>query len=275
MKPFTFMTVVLALILGYSFAASRTRHVVDPIGARPLLVALVDDDDENEDGDGREAVEGLPVRIVPGTHVTEAEIKPPVKAPWRESSRYQPGERRQRSKHREGVVESDRVYRSVIEEKAPPSTVRSISGRLSATSERARADARLQLDREVTVWLTPEVPTGWKPPAHLITGMVLKTDVQPIVKDYGKVYTLHEATLEADFAPHHRGAILAAYHREVVAHRLLILGAGLGFVLACLASLAGYIRADEATKGYYTRWLRVVATASIGGTGMLIYHFLT
>ena len=51
--------------------------------------------------------------------------------------------------------------------------------------------------------------------------------------------------------------------REVVARRLVTLGGSLGFVLVCLASLAGYIRADEATKGYYTHWLRAIAAAGV------------
>ena len=46
-----------------------------------------------------------------------------------------------------------------------------------------RDDARLQLEHEVTEWLTPEVPPQWKPPGHLITRMIRKTDVHPIVRD--------------------------------------------------------------------------------------------
>ena len=45
----------------------------------------------------------------------------------------------------------------------------------------------------------------------------------------------------------------------------------LAFVLTCLAAVAGYIRADEATWGYYTNTLRVVAVGAVGATGALIY----
>ena len=72
-----------------------------------------------------------------------------------------------------------------------------------------------------------------------------------------------------------RGAIIAAHQREVDARRLATLGGSLGFVLACLASLAGYIRADEATKGYYTHWLRAIAAAGAGASGVVIYQLLT
>ena len=147
-----------------------------------------------------------------------------------------------------------------------------MTGQLSATEERAVVDARHQLEREVTAWITPEVATSWKPPAVLITRMIRKTEVAPIVKEYGTVY---EASLEADFAAQNRAAILASYQREVVGHRLARLGGSLGFVLACLAAVAGYIRADEATRGYYTRWLRALAAAAVGASGVIIYQILT
>jgi hypothetical protein len=265
MKPFTFMTVVLGLILGFLFASSRPRVVPNPLQppGQPIVVQVgyapesrdIDNDDADaDDEDRREAAEGLPVPIVPGTRVTEAEILPPKRVEARRPTRR-------------------RFDTRVIP--IPPgkdvSTVRTIAGRLSATVDRARNDARLQLEREVTEWLAPEVPTRWKPPAHLISQMIRKTEDHPIVKDYGTVY---ETTLNADFSPEFRGEILAAFHREVVARRLAILGGSLGFILACLAALAGYIRADEATRGYYTHWLRVAAAAGVGASGVLIYQIL-
>jgi hypothetical protein len=206
--------------------------------------------DFGADEDVREEAEGLPVPIIPGTRVTEARIVVPEAA----------GAGPQNSPAR-------RVRLS-----GSLSEVRFISGRLSATVERARDDARLQLEHEVTEWLTPEVPTQWKPPAHLVTRMIRKTDVHPIVRTWGTVY---EATLETDFSSNARGAIVAAHEREVVARRLVTLGGSLGFVLVCLAALAGYIRADEATKGYYTHWLRAVAAAGVGASGVVIYQLLT
>jgi hypothetical protein len=41
-------------------------------------------------------------------------------------------------------------------------------------------------------------------------------------------------------------------------------------LVAALAALAGYMRLDEATKGYYTRWLRLAALGFVAvvGTGL-------
>ncbi len=43
-------------------------------------------------------------------------------------------------------------------------------------------------------------------------------------------------------------------------------------MLACLAAVSGYIRADEATKGYYTNWLRLASATGVGAAGVLIYQ---
>ena len=56
---------------------------------------------------------------------------------------------------------------------------------------------------------------------------------------------------------------------------VLLLGGGLGFALTCLAAVAGFIRADEATKGYYTNRLRLLAAAGVGAAGVAIYQALT
>jgi len=260
MKPFTFMTVVLGLVLGFLFAAGRQSVVSGP--AEPVHVQAyhvhdsAEDAPDPDDEDDREEAEGLPVPIVPGTRVTEAEALPPKAAKAPRPARRAPS-----------ILRRGPAAVAATE----PSMTRLVSGRLSATVERARADARLQLEREVAEWLTPEVPTNWRPPAPLLVRLIRKTEVHPIVKDYGTVY---EATLEADFSTMNRDRLLGAHRREVVTRRLAVLGGSLGFVLACLASLAGYIRADEATKGYYTHWLRGIAAAGVGATGVLIYQFL-
>ena len=52
------------------------------------------------------------------------------------------------------------------------------------------------------------------------------------------------------------------------------LGGALAFVLICLAAVSGYIRADEATKGYYTNRLRMLAAAGVGAAGVVIYRMV-
>jgi hypothetical protein len=262
MKPFTLLLIFLGLMLGLWVLAGHQSVEWGEPAPTPVLVheqPAPPERDFGSDGDDvREEAEGLPVPIIPGTRVTEAKVVLP-EAAGAGNQKWMPPSVLQRPARRVRLAGAQ-------------AQVRSISGRLSATVERARDDARLQLEHEVTEWLTPEVPPQWKPPGHLITRMIRKTDVHPIVRDWGTVY---EATLETDFSSNARGAIVAAHEREVVARRLVTLGGSLGFVLICLAAVAGYIRADEATKGYYTYWLRAVATAGVGASGVVIYQLLT
>ena len=61
---------------------------------------------------------------------------------------------------------------------------------------------------------------------------------------------------------------------QLVHRRLVVLGGSLAFVLICLAAVSGYIRADEATKGYYTNRLRMLAAAGVGAAGVVIYQMV-
>jgi hypothetical protein len=153
-----------------------------------------------------------------------------------------------------------------------PENTRVIQGLISATENRAREEARKELDRNVTEWLEAlNVPRSWQPPASQIDAMILETKVKPVVKDYG---TLYEAELRVDVSPDRRASLVAAYHRQLVQGRLVVLGGTLAFLLTCLAAITGYIRADEATKGYYTNRLRLLAATGVGAAGVVIYQMV-
>lgn len=209
--------------------------------------------------DGRVQVGDIPVAIVPGTRVTEAEIEPP--APPVPPAAPTP------------VPAHVTAYRpESSKEHVSAFGTRSVLGRLSATEDRACDDARKQLEHVVSEWLVPEVPSSWQPPKSMLNAATLAIDVKPVEKELG---TLYEATIQADLSPERRVQFIETYHRQLVSHRLTVLGGVLAFVLACLAALAGYIKADEATKGYYTNRLRVVSAAGVGAAGVLIYQLLS
>lgn len=216
-----------------------------------------------------EDAEGLPVRIVPGTRVTEAEIRPPV--PPRPPVLAVANTPAARDQH----------YRVV-------------TGQVCVTEDRARADAFNALRAQVAEWLEPDVASarlvrslgpdgrqiggyrpGWTPPDRLVVPMIVRTAIEPYVsptfKDEGPFY---RAKLTANFSPRHRAELVDAYNRELVRHRLFTLGGSLGFVLICLAAISGYIRADEATKGYYTNRLRLLAAAGVGAAGVIVYRLV-
>ena len=122
-------------------------------------------------------------------------------------------------------------------------------------------------------WLDPEVPHSWTPPDALLDAMVIgEPRVKAIEKPYGEVF---EATLTVDISPQRRTALIEVYNSTTGrAATCSVLGATLAFILICLAAISGYIRADEATKGYYTNRLRMLAAAGVGASGVILYHMV-
>lgn len=149
--------------------------------------------------------------------------------------------------------------------------IRTIAGRVSATEERARDDARRALEAKVSEWLAPEVPPSWRPDPRGLESMIVETRITPTEKPYGTVYT---AEIDANFSDALRAEFVHSYDHVLVRDRLLRLGGLLAFLLICLAAVSAFIRADEATKGYHTKSLRLLAAAGVGAAGVLIYQLL-
>jgi hypothetical protein len=234
----------------------------------------------------REAVDGIPVPIVPGTRVTEAVAQPPAPAApvapaLAEAPAAQPPVPPEAPgfpglAHPSPRLPASPVSRPLLASK--PGEILVIPGQVSATEERALDDARKKLEKELTERLEPHgVPRSWKPAARQIDAMILETALKPVVKneppykDYGKLY---EAELRVDVSPERLASFTETYKHQLVQRRMVFLGGALAFVLTCLGAVSGFIRADEATKGYYTNRLRLLAAAGVGAAGVVIYQMV-
>jgi hypothetical protein len=220
----------------------------------------------------REEAEGLPVPIVPGTRVTQAEARPPVPSRPQVSPRLAS---QARPVEPTAPVCEDPATCCETTTAVAKQNYQSIPGEIGATEDRARAEARKAVEVRVATWLKPDVPASWKPPARLLQSLIVETKIEPHVSQRAKEYgPLYVATMMADLSPRHRAELVDAYNHELVKHRLLTLGGSLSFVLICLAAVSGYIRADEATKGYYTNRLRMLAAAGVGAAGVIAYKMV-
>lgn len=151
---------------------------------------------------------------------------------------------------------------------------REIQSDLCATEARAAVDARRQLDVAVRAWLSESgVPSSWTPPSKLVDRMVMGSPTFKPVK-VGDLDVVR-GTITADFSSGNKREILEVFRRHQGGRRLAVLGGILAVVLAALAALSGYIRADEATKGYYTNRLRLLAAAGVGAASVVVYRILT
>jgi hypothetical protein len=240
----------------------------------------------------RVAVDGIPVPILPGTRVVEALPQPPASPTLPEhplaDASVQPALPPGPPAHSNPPGFPGLVHRPQTPPPPPlapapprqqppisvsPKETRLLTGLISATEERAKEEARKQLEKEVTDWLELSgVPRSWKPSTQQIDAMIIETTVEPVVKDYG---TLYVAKLRLDVSPEQRALFTESYKRQLVHRRMVLLGGTLGFVLICLGAISGYIRADEVTKGYYTNRLRLLAAGGVGAAGAVIYKMLT
>ena len=240
----------------------------------------------------REAVDGIPVPILPGTRVVEALPQPPAPPPLPEcplaGGLVQAGFNSGPPAHPSspgfpGLVERPQASPTLPPPPAPrhqqpptsvnPKETRLLTGLISATEERAKEEARKQLEKEVTDWLEQSgIPRSWKPSSQQIDSMIIETTVEPVVKDYG---TLYVAKLRLNVSPEQRSIFTESYKRQLVHRRMVLLSGTLGFILVCLLAISGYIRTDEVTKGYYTNRLRLLAAGGVGAAGVLIYQMLT
>src|SRR4051794_38824055 len=157
----------------------------DPEPARDSIVYPRDPDDASR---GLEVADGLPVPVLRGSRVDSAEFvapEPPAPPP--------PPKHVRRAK----PPKAPKHARPAQVARPDAHELRQVAGRLSADPQRARADARSQLEGEVARWLDPEVPRSWRAPGSLIDPMVRDTRIKPVEKDYATVY---EATQTVDFS---------------------------------------------------------------------------
>ena len=149
-----------------------------------------------------------------------------------------------------------------------------VRGDLCATNERAEKDAYKKLNIEVKTWLAEAgVNPSWNPPQKLVSRMVIGQAVyEPVkVEDLEVI----RATITADFSETRKREFLEIYKRQAGARHVILFGGGLAVLLVSLAAVSGYIRADEATKGYYTKRLQLLAAAGVGAAGVVVYRVLT
>ena len=108
-------------------------------------------------------------------------------------------------------------------------------------------------------------PVHWKPARDWIDQNLVKSRHQEVKNlpdaELGEGY---DVTLKLEVGPKQYREILENDRQERVQQRELLLARVLAGVVALLIAVVGYLRLDEATKGYYTLWLRLGALGLVG-----------
>jgi hypothetical protein len=165
---------------------------------------------------------------------------------------------------------------------APPDaswTVTAAGGSLESARQKALKEA---YDDFLQYLRNQNPPIEWKPSSPEFVRKHLKTEWKDekitqddqSLDDLQKVDRIYQVTLSVEVLPKHREEILKLDQRFHAEQRLLWLAQIVGCLIALLAAIAGYVRLDEWTKGYYSGWLRLAAVGFIGAAGAGLWTLL-
>jgi len=151
-----------------------------------------------------------------------------------------------------------------------------IQSGLWATRDEARSDALEQASYRALDFAAEAVPrlkSRWQVPTWLVADHMLREPVfiEEVDWTYGPMYRAH---VLLDLSPEKRDVLLATWHETLLRQRMTQIGGGLAFVLVCVATLFSYLRLDDATRGYYSRWLLTGAFGVVAGSAAVLYTWI-
>jgi hypothetical protein len=146
------------------------------------------------------------------------------------------------------------------------------------TGEDARRDALTKAyDQFLNEVRGMSPPVEWRPTADYLEtrlGNRLRWTDEPADTFPDPVGRMEHVKLTVDITDQDRQEIRRLDQEVRREGRLLFLAKILAGVLVFLAAVAGYIRLDEWSKGYYTAWLRLGAASLVGAAGAAVWLFL-
>jgi hypothetical protein len=164
----------------------------------------------------------------------------------------------------------------VITNKKEPDFSLTVTGSFHKESQDAEESALKRAQAELFTYLRKLSPSvEWKPDLEYIRKNLVKKreeDLQDFKdKDIGlmRQMVLHlevssrQSTEMLRLDREYRAKWRDEYRRLVAEFRMAGLAKVIGGLVAFLAGVAGYIRLDELTKGYYTNWLRLAAASFV------------
>jgi hypothetical protein len=123
----------------------------------------------------------------------------------------------------------------------------------------------------------PKLKHSWRVPTWLVADQMLREPiwVEEVDWDFGATLApMHQAYVYLDLSPDKRDLLLGTWRQELMHRRMHQIGGGLGFVVVCLITLVTYLRLDDASRGYYSRWLGTAAAATVAGSAAALYTWI-
>lgn len=145
---------------------------------------------------------------------------------------------------------------------------------VGVTEDDAYQSALRKAQKDLVAYLRAQSPPiRWTPTLDEL-GRVAHLTKEGRMKDFGKdVGLMYEAHVRVDLTSQDRALIGERDRSEQLEDRVsaalrVLLGA-----VVVLAGVAGYVRLDDWSKGYYTNWLRVGVAGVVAAACGLFWHF--
>jgi hypothetical protein len=134
--------------------------------------------------------------------------------------------------------------------------------------QRALENARMEL---LVEFAKRQQPLQWQPSLDFISKLV-KDPERLHAEDFGEpLQRVEGVRLVIEVSPTNWQKILHKDREARSESRMLSLGRVLVGLVAALGAVAGYLRLEEMTKGYYTAWLRLAALGFVTAVGAGIW----
>jgi hypothetical protein len=114
-------------------------------------------------------------------------------------------------------------------------------------------------------------PLQWRPKLDYINSHLVKSRPRQAAQDLGDGLKALGVKLEMEISASDWQYMLAEDRRVRADSRMLLLAKLLAGLVASLGAVAGYLRLEEMTKGYYTAWLRFAAVSFVSAVGVGIW----
>jgi hypothetical protein len=117
-------------------------------------------------------------------------------------------------------------------------------------------------------WLAAKADLGWKPTPEFLRDKGMVRFSEPTEKEFEKAGPMKVVTLQLEITADQVREMQKQARQEHMTSRQLLLARVLGGVVCLLIVVGGYLRLEEATKGYYTRLLRLAAITLLIGVSV-------
>jgi hypothetical protein len=142
------------------------------------------------------------------------------------------------------------------------------------TRETAEEDALNEARRIVAEYLSRKYGSSIVPPDVLVflreARMTRVTEVKQV--DLERSGRVERVTLAVELTPEAVQKLFQQALEQRGRERQRLAALGLGGILALLLVVAGYLRLEDATKGYYTTVLRLAAVSILGLVGVCLFR---